>query len=147
MHTISFIDIASEIVTRVSSKIVTLEVDPCTAPRMSQRDKWLNPRRPIVQRYFNFKDKIKHLWPDELEFPKETVIVQFRVAMPKSWSESKKKHMFNTKHESKPDIDNYIKGLLDAMLVEDKMVSGIFAEKRWDFSGSITILAFNKIKD
>lgn len=43
-------------------------------------------------------------------------------------------------HEQKPDIDNLVKGLLDALLKEDKGVHTIIASKSWAEHGSITVL-------
>ena len=39
----------------------------------------------------------------------------FGMAMPKSWSTSKKKRMVNTPHTTKPDGDNLLKYYLDVL--------------------------------
>jgi len=39
--------------------------------------------------------------------------------------------MLGEPHQSKPDIDNFLKGLLDAVFEDDSAVWSIWAEKRW----------------
>jgi Holliday junction resolvase RusA-like endonuclease len=41
--------------------------------------------------------------------------------------------------KTRPDIDNYVKGFMDALLIEDGFVWKITAEKRYAFQGSIII--------
>lgn len=42
-------------------------------------------------------------------------------------------------HQQKPDIDNLVKSVLDALLIEDKNVYRVLAEKYWAEEGGIEI--------
>ena len=43
-------------------------------------------------------------------------------------------------HNQKPDIDNLIKAVLDALMAEDCRVHTVFARKFWAEEGGIVIL-------
>jgi hypothetical protein len=42
-------------------------------------------------------------------------------------------------HRQTPDIDNLLKGLMDAIFEEDCRVASVWIEKRWADRGKITI--------
>lgn len=111
-------------------------VDPVGKPRMTQRDHWKN--RPIVNRYHAFKDMIS-LQKWEFEFPEKGAQVIFQIPMPKSWSMKKKLKMNQTDHKQKPDLDNLLKALLDALLIDDCMVCNVEITKVWGHIGKIII--------
>lgn len=127
-------------------KEVILPVKPNTSPRMTQRDKWQNPPRKCVAQYRAYKAALGAAWPAGVLFPTDVVIVRFCIPMPDSWSKKKKEEMNGQRHESKPDIDNLLKALFDAILIEDKTISGVFAEKRWTKEGSIQIITYEQDK-
>ena len=108
-------------------------ITPVPAPRQSRRDAW-NPS-PMVQRYRAFKDEVAlhrvTLAP--------AVKLTFWMPMPKSWSKAKKGRMRWSPHTSRPDLDNLVKALLDAVYDEDAHVHHIDASKRWERTGAITI--------
>ena len=122
-----------------------LEVAPFAKPRMSQRDRWA--KRQIVKDYFAFRDTVKQeikrllaLQNNNDKKSWEELDIGFFIPMPKSWSKKKKLSMAGTPHKQRPDLDNYIKGLLDALLEEDCKVWRISARKIWvDTKGCITI--------
>ena len=122
-----------------------LELAPFAKPRMTQRDRW--GKRQIVKDYFAFRDSVRQQIKDLLALQNnndkkswEELDIGFFVPMPKSWSKKKKLLMAGTPHKQRPDLDNYIKGLLDALLEEDCIVWRISARKIWvDTEGCITI--------
>ena len=123
-----------------------LEVAPFAKPRMSQRDRWA--KRQVVIDYFAFRDtvklEIKRLLAlqnnDDKNKSWEELDIGFFIPMPKSWSKKKRSEMAGTPHKQRPDLDNYIKGLLDALLEEDCKVWRVSARKIWvDTEGCITI--------
>lgn len=59
--------------------------------------------------------------------------------MPKTWSKAKRDKMDGMPHKTKPDIDNLMKALLDAIYGEDCQIWKISAEKRWGVIGQIEI--------
>lgn len=102
---------------------------------MTQRDKWLKPPRPIVQRYFDYRDFLR-LVTHNVDFP-GALSVEFYLPMPKSWSKRKKEKMEGKPHLQRPDIDNLLKGLLDAIFEEDCAVYSVRAKKFWSEEGAV----------
>tara|TARA_Y100000310_G_scaffold337825_1_gene425893 strand:+ start:1072 stop:1455 length:384 start_codon:yes stop_codon:yes gene_type:complete len=122
-----------------------LDIAPFAKPRMTQRDRW--GKRQIVKDYFAFRDTVRQQIKDLLALQNnddnktwEELDIGFFIPMPKSWSKKKKLLMAGTPHKQRPDLDNYIKGLLDALLEEDCIVWRVSARKIWvDTEGCITI--------
>ena len=108
-----------------------LDIAPCPKPRMTARDRW--KKRQCVVKYFAFRDQIRQKVPSIFYSNHYGYCLDlvFLVQMPKSWSEKKKAEFAGMPHQQKPDLDNYIKGLLDAMYKEDKLVWSISAKKLW----------------
>lgn len=115
-------------------KTQILIVRPIGKPRMTQRDKW----KPSLatSRYRAYKDELNWLFKDTIP---DQLDVTFNIEMPKSWSEKKKTKMDGTPHQQKPDIDNLVKGLLDALCEEDAYVFRVNAVKYWSRTGSIKL--------
>jgi Holliday junction resolvase RusA-like endonuclease len=100
---------------------------------MTQRDKWA--KRPCVLRYRAFKDKVR-LYRVALPQPCRVV---FRMEMPKSWDEPMRRVLDGQPHRCKPDLDNLVKALGDAVHSEDSHLWNIRAEKRWARVASIEV--------
>lgn len=114
--------------------MTTYSINPVAKPRMTQRDKW--KQRPTVMKYRAFKD---HVALSGMIIPIKGAKIRFNVPMPKSWSK-KKKAMYNRlPHMQRPDLDNYLKAVFDAVFVEDCTVWQVTAEKRWAYEGSIEV--------
>lgn len=101
---------------------------------MSQRDKWA--KRKCVCEYWAFRDLVKL---SQVKVPEAGAHIVFHIPMPKSWSAKKKCEMDGKPHMQKPDLDNLIKGLLDAIYGDDSVVWSVSAEKRWARKGKIEI--------
>ncbi len=114
--------------------VFVVGVAPCPAPRMTRRDKWLKPRRPAVQRYFDFRDALRATVGVVKEVP-DRVDCEFYFAMPDSWSEKKKKAMDGKPHRAKPDRDNCDKAVCDALFAEDSAIHEGSQKKRWCRAG------------
>lgn len=102
-----------------------LDVTPVAKPRMTQKDKY-NPSK-AAQRYWAYKDELvlkARLARFEIG-PAFRAI--FLMPMPKSWTKKKRRQMVGQPHQQKPDTDNLLKALKDALLVEDSHV--------WDEQG------------
>ncbi len=107
---------------------------PVPKPRMTQRDKWA--KRPVVLRYRAFCDEVRALG---CLVPESGAHVTFRLPMPKSWSKKKRAEMLGKPHQQKPDVDNLIKALMDAVLKEDEGVWDIRQTKYWAENPSIEV--------
>ena len=110
------------------------QIDPCAKPRMTRADGW--KKRPAVIRYWAFKDRVKLLC---VELPLQKGHITFHIPMPNSWSDRRKNKMFLKPHQSRPDLDNLLKGLFDAVYAEDSYIWDFRATKIWDYKGKITI--------
>ena len=102
---------------------------------MTQRDVW--KKRKVVTDYRAYKDELKLSVPFRIR-PVEMVL-QFNIRMSESWTKKKKEQLRGKPHQIKPDIDNLIKGFLDALYEKDEAVWKIKAEKLWSDEGSIII--------
>ena len=111
-----------------------IKIDPIAKPRMTRADKW--NKRECVLRYRAFCDelRLKHRGA----FP-DAVVMNFTLPMPASWSEKKKTTYAGRDHTCKPDIDNLIKAVMDALLLDDAAVWAVCAFKYWGREGSIEI--------
>lgn len=101
---------------------------------MTQVDRWKH--RPVVDRYLAFKDECAL---SRVEVPESGAHVVFVLPMPKSWSKRERERMFGTPHLQTPDVDNLLKGLLDAIYENDSMVWDIRVTKKWGNIGEIII--------
>lgn len=92
---------------------------------MTQRDRWA--KRPAVLRYRRFKDQVRLR---RVELP-QPCRVTFWIPMPTSWPLSKRSALAGMPHRVRPDLDNLLKALCDAVHQEDSHLYDIRAEKRW----------------
>jgi len=111
------------------------DVTPCAKVRQTQSDKW--KQRPCVMRYRAFADQMRAA---KCEL-KDGDAVVFVIAMPDSWSQKKRAQHDGRPHRSKPDLDNLLGGLMDAIMPDsDSHISHLAGlSKMWGKNGSITI--------
>lgn len=118
-----------------------IHVNPVPAPRMSRYDRWTNVEkgkgRPAVLRYFRYRDALKEAYGDS-GLPPE-LHLQFVIPMPPSWSRKKKLLYDGKPHQQRPDTDNLIKAVQDALAKEDGYIYHVDAMKHWGATGSVTI--------
>lgn len=114
-----------------------LPVTPVAYVRTTRNAKW--KPKPSLQRYWQYRDAIR---ASGVAY-EEGNLVTFHLPMPKSWSGKKRQQMLGKPHRQKPDLDNLIKGLLDAIHykadTDDSVISCIMARKIWSDQGGITI--------
>jgi Holliday junction resolvase RusA-like endonuclease len=116
--------------------VITLAIDPMPKPRQTRADVW--KQRPVVVRYRVWADEIRYLMGDS-KLP-QRFHATFRLAMPDSWSEKKRELMNGSPHRQKPDADNLLKALMDALLPDgDHEVWDVRATKIWARQGWIQI--------
>ena len=101
---------------------------------MTKSDRW--KKRPAVMRYWDYKDEVKAA---KARLPKSGCQVIFFMPMPKSWSEQKKLIWELQAHQQRPDVDNLLKGLMDAVYGEDAGVWDVHVTKLWGREGKIII--------
>jgi Holliday junction resolvase RusA-like endonuclease len=113
---------------------------PVPAPRMTRSDRW--KKRPCVQRYFEYRDRIQQVVGDLPTVP-PCITLEFHIAMPESWGKCEKIARNGREHLKRPDCDNLIKACLDSLFLEDGGVSDLTARKRWCYAGQEkTVISF-----
>jgi Holliday junction resolvase RusA-like endonuclease len=118
--------------------MIEIYTDPIAKPRMTQRDRWA--QRPCVVHYRRYCDVLREECEREGWTLPDSVAITFVIEMPRSWSKKKRLAMQAEHHSGKPDIDNLIKGVLDALRPEDD--SGVWrvsAVKRWGKCGCVIL--------
>ena len=110
------------------------EITPVPKPRQTQRDRWA--KRPCVVRYRDFKDQVKAL---DVDVPETGCRMIFVLPMPQSWSNKKKSQMSGQPHKQRPDTDNMVKAILDAIHKEDSQIFHVEGLKFWGKTGKIII--------
>lgn len=120
-------------------KSIYIPISPVSKPRMTKRDRW--SKRPAVLKYWKFKDDLSIVRDDLASFIGENHDVQitFGVQIPKSYSKKKTSSRLLEYHKQRPDIDNFLKGLLDATMDEDSGVASVFCQKIWCLRGCICV--------
>jgi len=111
-------------------------ITPIPKPRMTRRDQWLSPPRPPVKRYWDFCLQCKL---EKVVLPCFGFHVTFILPFPKSYSEKIKKQLDGRPHMQKPDLDNLLKALGDAIYQDDSGIYDIWVTKRWGHEGKIMI--------
>ena len=114
-----------------------LKISPVPKPRMTRADTW--KKRPCVVRYWDYKDKFRLLLKENNITINDKICVDFHIAMPKSWSKKKKDKMDGAFHQKRPDVDNLLKGVMDAIFEEDCHIHTTYAKKFWAKEPSVVI--------
>lgn len=115
--------------------MIAIPVDPVAKPRMTRADKW--QQRPVVERYWTYCDCLR-LSGAKLSGRMQ---ITFHLPMPGTWSRKKRDRLLGEPHTQRPDIDNLIKGVLDALSEqEDSHVFFVVAGKFWSNHGRVEIL-------
>ncbi|MDU1091911.1 MAG: RusA family crossover junction endodeoxyribonuclease [Leclercia adecarboxylata] len=112
----------------------TYNITPMGKPRMTRADKW--KKRPEVLRYRAFCDHVRLLG---VELPEAGAHVTFVLPMPKSWSNKKHQQFNGQAHQDKPDFDNMLKALMDAIYADDAHIWDARVTKLWGEEGQIII--------
>lgn len=113
-------------------------ITPTPKPRMTRSDKWRDPPREPVRKYWAFCRKCQLL---KMDLPVSGSIVIFVISMPESWSNKKRKAFDGKPHqpEGGPDADNFLKALGDALYKNDSCIWDIHIRKVWGYEGKIII--------
>lgn len=109
-------------------------IEPVPKPRMTQRDKW--KKRPCVLRYRAFKDQCR---ARRVKLPQPCLVI-FHMPMPSHWSDFARRSLDGKPHTQRPDLDNLLKALGDAVCKEDSHLWNIRAEKRWSLTPGIEVV-------
>lgn len=116
-------------------------------PRMTQRDKW--KKRPVVLRYRAWCDAARAsvgcMEKTTLIYPVKMTVLIF-LSCPASWSRKKQLEYNGRPHTGKPDVDNVVKGVMDALFTNDSFVFKVMAEKYWTESNPHTAVTIDLVE-
>ena len=107
---------------------------PMGKPRMTRADKW--KKRPEVMRYRAFCDEVRLRG---VVLPESGAHITFVLPMPASWSKKKRQQHNGQPHQAKPDCDNMLKALMDALYEDDAHIWDCRITKVWGEIGQIII--------
>lgn len=123
---------------------VILNITPQTHVRATQGDSifFRIPREKLrppglkrlmrLEKYNQYKiDLLAEAKSKRFALPPVGASITFFIPVPPSWSKKKKKMHHGRFHQSKPDIDNLQKALLDSLMKEDKEIAHLEVSKRW----------------
>lgn len=125
--------------------LVYYEGTPIGKPTWAKSDKWADPPRPPVQRWYEFKNSLLAAALEQSFRPGVMEIRALGVAafieMPKSWSKKKKLEMNGKLHLSKPDLSNIFKAIEDALTEKDETIAiYLGSAKYWAPAGGLSIM-------
>lgn len=125
--------IGDENMSWVRGAMKVYDIIPCPKPRMTRADRW--KQRPEVMRYRAFCDEVRL---KKVAFDNNTHVF-FILPMPWSWSKKKRSEMDGKPHQNRPDADNLIKALGDALYADDSGLWNYAVTKLWGAEGQIRI--------
>lgn len=110
------------------SKTVTIPGPPCAKPRMTRSDKW--KRRGCVVAYRSWADTARAAFGSTTKFTLHRPTFLYVTAyfeIPKS----RRKITASDDHTVKPDADNILKAVCDALFENDQFVISAHVMKHW----------------
>ena len=129
------------IITRLSAVqfSVSIPVEPVVKPRLTRRSSFAGSKK--AKRYNAYRDKVRELWPPDIDLPPCGSHVIFLMPMPESWDDDRKKEMNGQPYNRKKynDVDNLLKGFFDAISKEDSFVWDISASKFYAYEGRVIV--------
>ncbi len=118
--------------------LISFPVDPIGKPRMTQKDQW--KKRDATDRYWELKRQMKQIAEGaNFTMPESHIHIVCYMPMPYSWPKKKKEEMNGRPHQQKPDADNILKGIQDALCKEDSYIWDVRISKYWSYKGAIEI--------
>lgn len=108
-------------------------------PRMTRRDKW--KKRKCVVEYFAWCDRLRAAAPAMPNAEDvDDLIIMATYVPPASWSKAKRNAAMGTKKRSKPDGDNVLKAVCDALWENDEALGDKHESRRWGERDEISIV-------
>lgn len=118
-----------------------IPITPMGAVRMTAKSKWVSKS---AKRYLDYKRFIEMYALSKKITLGNTFRADFYLPIPKSRI---KKLKHGDYHQQKPDLDNMIKGLLDALKKDDSDVSTIVCNKYWTDKDAGYIVIYQDVNE
>lgn len=115
---------------------VEILITPIPAPRLTRNMYWTK----IAKRYFAYKDELYFNLNQQGVYELPGILdVDFYMPMAKSWTVAKRNKFNGHPHRSRPDSDNLLKGVMDALGTPDAHVWFPLSKKVWGETGMIVL--------
>lgn len=119
-----------DLTTETGRIVFTLNGAAPGAPRMTQRDKWM--QRPCVMAYRGWCDQLRTAAPSlPIAADVDEINIVATYSPPESWSPRRRQLAIGTKKRSKPDGDNILKAVCDALWNDDHKLGDKVVCRRW----------------
>lgn len=92
-------------------------------------------------KYRNFCDELRFK-VGNYKLPAE-VKMKLYIPVFKSYSNKKKERLIGSPHQQRPDIDNFVKAIFDALTEEDDYIYHVDAAKYWAKEGEGRIIFYD----
>lgn len=107
-----------------------------TVPIPKGRPRFYGGHAVTPEKTRKYEKLIRDSWTHGIVEGKSIMIdMEFRIPIPQSYSNKKKKELEWTPHTKKPDLDNLVKAVLDALngvaYTDDSLISDINASKSY----------------
>lgn len=120
------------------TKQFTIPGEPIGKPRMTRADKW--KKRPCVLAYRAWADVARlsaGALPAAEAIDEIECVAYFRP--PPSWSQKKQAAVIGKPHCVKPDADNVLKSVCDALFKQDSALADLIVRKRYGWESRIDV--------
>ena len=112
-----------------SSETLVVPVSPVAKPRSTRRDKF-NPSKAVLK-YRDFCDDFNAAAEKHGFALGEAVSIRFYIPTPPSYSKRKAESLWGKPHQQRPDLDNFVKAVLDAPKQDDSHIWYLSVSKVW----------------
>jgi Holliday junction resolvase RusA-like endonuclease len=109
---------------------------PVGSPRMTQRDKWA--QRPCVLAYRAFADALRAEAPN---LPPASRVLSLKVTAAFATDDAS---LWGTPYRKKPDADNILKSVMDALWKDDHKLGDVSADRKWEREDSVRVVIWTK---
>lgn len=125
----------------LKTRTFTIPGEPISAPRMTRRDKWA--KRPCVVKYFAWRD-LARLSARRLPDPElvEHIEVSALFPLPRR---PRAGQVNGGPHRQKPDVDNILKAVLDALFGQDQAIPSAKITKSYNrYPGTVVTITWSE---
>ena len=112
-----------------------IPVQPMSAPRLTHQRR----HTARAKRYYAYKKTLKMFCKVNSFVLSEKVKITFYMQIPKSITKKEKAKRLGNPHTQRPDLDNLVKGVWDALAEEDGYIHTLQCSKLWSKTGKIVI--------
>lgn len=99
-------------------------ITPQSKPRITHQSIWSDS----AKKYYKYSNDLKKLYPYDLP---SSLIISFHMPMAPSWSKKKRAELVGRPCQQRPDIDNLVKAVMDALCDDDSYIYHVDAGKFW----------------